>query len=383
MQHKKWYQYLFALLAIAVAFTQCKKNQNFPAVTEREAFTEKAKQYLLAIMPAGDFAQLDWGKIIVYKKEGKFTHLKIPLAGSRTVISKAVYLKYEKEAFSGNYFSIDQPSVYSETITTHSLDNVHTCIIRLTPDKHIKSYRKYEHGILIYDSQNGTGPNTAVRFVRAYINNAGQLLIWTSMLAAGLPGNGDPLTQQQLDNMGTLAYLSPDPSFSDPAGGGNSTVLTIDYDYLESTLALTTAQYDWLYDNPMEAAQLYAYLQSSTQPEKVDIAKEHVTHILTSNEYADFVKNHTNAGNPFVVWWVDGPWLDNTDNFNLDITREPPQQKYKLTAEEKALAALFPVQAFEIKLNIEVAFVISTARMGAGTNSGTNDKKDAFRHAFF
>jgi hypothetical protein len=166
------------------------------------------------------------------------------------------------------------------------------------------------------------------------------------------------------------------------AGGSNSTILTIDYDYLETTLALTTAQYDWLYDNPLEAAQIYAFLQSSTQAEKIEIAKEHVNQIITDNNYMNFVKNHTSTGNSFIVWWIDNPWLDNANNFNLDITHET-QQYDKLTAEEKALVAVFPVQAFEIKQNVSVAFAMSTARMGAGTNNGLNDKKDAFRHAFF
>jgi hypothetical protein len=201
------------------------------------------------------------------------------------------------------------------------------------------------------------------------------------MLGAGQAGQGDPLTQQQLDNMGSLDYLSPDPNISNPAGGGNSTLITIDYDYLESTLALTTAQYDWLYDNPIEAAQIYDYLQNSTQPEKVDIAKEHVNHILVNSGYMNFVKNHTSTGNSFIVWWIDGPWLESPANFNLDITNEGP--KYKLKPAEKALAALFPIQAYTIGQNIQPSFDMSTAKMGAGTNGGTNDKKDAFRHAFF
>jgi hypothetical protein len=382
MQHKKWYKYL--LIMLIITGTACKKDQNAATPSAKETFIEKAKQYLAAKMPAEDFNKLDWNKTILYEKNDKYTRLKIPLIGNQVATDKAVYLKYDKDVFTGNYFSIDKPVAAAETITTLSLDNEYKCVVQLTAVQSVKSYQKYEHDRLIYDSQNGISPNTSIiRMVRAYINNAGQIYIWLSMLGADQGGSGDPLTQQQLDNMGALDYLSADPSFSNPSGGSNSTVLTIDYGYLESTLSLTTAQYDWLYDNPLEAAQIYEFLQSSTQAEKVEIAKEHVNQIITDNDYMNFVKNHTSTGNPFIVWWIDNPWLDNANNFNLDITRQPPQQAYKLTGEEKALTALFPVQAFEIKQNIAIAFSMSTTKMGAGTNNGLNDKKDAFRHAFF
>jgi hypothetical protein len=380
MQHKKWYKYL--LIMLVITGTACKKDQNAAIPSAKESFLAKAKLYLTAQMPSADFNKLDWGNTIVYEKAGKYSRLKIPMAGNQSATDKAVYLKYDKDEFTGNYFSIGKSAATSETITTLSLDNVYKCVAQLTPAKGIKSYQKYERDKLTYDSQNGISPNSGARYIRAYINNAGQIYIWLSMLGAGQAGSGDPLTLQQLDNMGSLDYLSPDPSISNPAGGSNSMILTIDYDYLESTLALTTAQYDWLYDNPLEAAQIYEFLQSSTQAEKVEIAKEHVTQIINSIDYMNFVKNHTNTGNSFIVWWIDNPWLDNSANFNLDITH-PTQQYDKLTAEEKALVVVFPVQAFEIKQNVSVAFTMSTTKMGAGTNNGLNDKKDAFRHAFF
>jgi A nuclease family of the HNH/ENDO VII superfamily with conserved AHH len=263
MQQKTWYKYLLTLLAITLTFTQCKKDQGFTAPGTTETFTEKARQYLAAQMPQQDFAKLDWSKIIQYEKDGKFTHLKIPLAGNLSATDKAVYLKYDKNEFTGNYFSIDKLSASSETITTLSLDNVYKCVARLTPAKTVKSYQKYEYGNLVYDSQNGISPNPSARYVIVtWIDAAGQTFVWSSMLSTGQPGQGDPLTLQQLSNMGALDYLSPDPSFSNPAGG-TSTIVTIDYDYLETTLALNTAQYDWLYGSPAEAVQLYDFLQSN------------------------------------------------------------------------------------------------------------------------
>jgi hypothetical protein len=212
---------LLTLLALVILlFNQCKKDQNFTALGAKEAFTEKAKQYLTKQMPAEDFNKLDWSKTIVYEKDGQYIRLKIPLTGNQAATDKAVYLKYDKDVFTGNYFSIDKPVASSETITTLSLDNVNKCVAQLTPAQTIKSYQKYEQGRLVYDSQNGISPNTAIiRMVRTYINSAGQIYIWMSMLGAGQPGSGDPLTLQQLDNMGTLDYLSSDPSISDPSGG--------------------------------------------------------------------------------------------------------------------------------------------------------------------
>jgi A nuclease family of the HNH/ENDO VII superfamily with conserved AHH len=263
MQHKKWHKYLLTLLAITLAFTQCKKEADFTAPGTEATFTEKARQYLADQMPTQDFAKLDWNKTIQYEKDGKFTHLKIPLAGNQSATDKAVYLKYDNNEFTGNYFSIEKPTAASETITTLSLDNVYKCVARLTPAKTIKSYQKYEHGNLVFDSQNGVSPNAGAYYVIVtWIDAAGQTFIWSSMLGTGQPGQGDPLTLQQLSNMGALDYLSSDPSFSNPAGGSTSTIVTIDYDYLETTLALNTAQYDWLYNNPFEAAELYAFLQS-------------------------------------------------------------------------------------------------------------------------
>ncbi|GDX41953.1 hypothetical protein LBMAG22_04820 [Bacteroidota bacterium] len=77
---------------------------------------------------------------------------------------------------------------------------------------------------------------------------------------------------------------------------------------------------------------------------------------------------------------MDENWLDNPSNFNLDITRINSLYE-RLTAAEKALIVIFPVQAFIINLNVQAAFDMSDSRMGS--IRGLNDKKDAFRHAYF
>ncbi len=261
---------LILLSFVTLLFSQCKKE---PIITNaKESFIEKAKKYLLSQMPSDDFANLDWSKTVVYEKAGQYNRIKIPLNGNQSATDKAVYLKYDKEVFTGNYFSIDKPVAASETITTLSLNNIYKCVVQLTPAQNVKSYRKYEHGRLVYDSQNGIIPNTNIRLVRSYINSAGQIYIWLSMLGAGQAGSGDPLTQQQLDNQGTLDYLSSDPSISDPSGGIGE-ILELEYDEWESKAAVDIQKlfkcFDDVYDFPGTTYEiaLNADLPTNSHPE--------------------------------------------------------------------------------------------------------------------
>lgn len=66
-------------------------------------------------------------------------------------------------------------------------------------------------------------------------------------------------------------------------------------------------------------------------------------------------------------------------NFNLDITRVTNQFD-ELTYDEKMLIAIYPLQAFQIKMNIQEAFSAADA---TGLPNPLNGKQDAFRHAFF
>jgi hypothetical protein len=247
---------LLTLLAlVTLVFNQCKKDQNFAAFNAKEAFTDKAKQYLTAQMSPNDFSKLDWSKTILYEKDGKYARIKVPLTGNQSATDKAVYLKYDKDGFTGNYFSVDKPAASSETITTLSLDNVYKCVAQLTPAKTVKSYQKYEYDRLVYDSQNGISPNTVgVRHVRTIIDNDGVVCIWAPLLSTGQAGAGDPLTQQQLDNMGTLDYLSPDPNVSNPAGGWSGEMLELEYDDWEVKAGVSIQKlfrcFDDVYDLP-------------------------------------------------------------------------------------------------------------------------------------
>jgi hypothetical protein len=208
---------LTTLLAlITLVFTQCKKETITAAPDERQVFTEKAKQFLKNQMPGADFNLLDWGKAVVYEKEGKYTHIKVPLKGAQSGNDKAVYLHYTNDTFTGNYFSIDKAPNTSGTITTLSLDNIRKCLAVLTPAGKLDNYKIYEYGKLIFDSQ-----NTILRSGPAYYNYVerihvqGQTYIWASMLGTGQQGWIDPAQS----NYTNLDYLSADPSVSNPTGG--------------------------------------------------------------------------------------------------------------------------------------------------------------------
>ena len=152
--------------------------------------------------------------------------------------------------------------------------------------------------------------------------------------------------------------------------------------YLTNTLGLNSSQTAFLLQNPNYQAPLYNFISQNFSSQSIQICKEHINLLMTKPEYVNFVNNHDITGNHSLVWWMDSQWLDNPSNFNLDITRLDNQYK-RLTAEEKALVIIYPIQAFLINLNVQTAFDMSNARMGMGTSNGLNDKKDAFRHAFY
>lgn len=88
------------------------------------------------------------------------------------------------------------------------------------------------------------------------------------------------------------------------------------------------------------------------------------------------IDNYPGKDNGFPYqWWADEEWLDNNFNLSLDTP-----QGGRLTAREKALIAMFPVQAYLISRNIEPARNETVNIYG---NNGLNDKSDAFRHAYF
>lgn len=167
-------------------------------------------------------------------------------------------------------------------------------------------------------------------------------------------------------------------------GGGNPEGYTSNVVFVKYHLNLNRSQADWLHTQPHYAQQLYNYLSTYKSHVTIDemkrIAYDHILRMMSDQNYLSFVQSHAvNNINSF-VWWEDDVWLSNTSNFHLDVNFDNNQYD-KLTQEEKNLVKIYPLAAYVIKNNIPVAFNWSDTKMGIGP--ATNNKKDAFRHAFF
>jgi len=151
---------------------------------------------------------------------------------------------------------------------------------------------------------------------------------------------------------------------------------------LTQQLGLDIYQSQWLENHTTIAQNIINYLELSNNLQKDVIAREHIIKMINNYEYFTFINfydNNLNTG----MWWENEMWLSNPNNFTLNIENANSQYD-ELTAEEKALISNLPVQAWEIKQNIETAFTMSQNKFGNYPPfEGLNDKKDAFRHAFF
>ena len=208
---------------------------------------------------------------------------------------------------------------------------------------------------------------------------------WWDWVGTGGGGSGGTTTTGGGGSSGSTT-----PPSSCQGGGGTipiptdgGTTITYDDDpiiFLTNTLGLSSSQVSFLVQNPSYQGPIYNYISQNYSIQSVQICKDHIDLLISEPEYVLFVNNHNSTGNHSVVWWMDDNWLDNPNNFNLDITRADNQYD-ELTAAEKALVKKYPSQAYAIKQNINSAFTMSNERMGS--TGGLNDKKDAFRHAFF
>lgn len=155
--------------------------------------------------------------------------------------------------------------------------------------------------------------------------------------------------------------------------------------FLGIELNLDETKKSWLDQHPGRAEELVYYLQTTTTDD--DLAKtlaiQHIEKMMADSEYLDFVEDHSQNGQNNQIWWEDVDWLRNPINFNLSIENNAQP----LTAAEIALAIIFPLHVYQINANISTAFSMSDVKFGPWTPAtphlGTNDKKDAFRHAFF
>ncbi len=187
----------------------------------------------------------------------------------------------------------------------------------------------------------------------------------------------------------------PDPwgNCPDPwgGGGGGSPIVVVFVDelpleYMISHLSLhlntSLDQEAWMRENETRTKEMFEFLTPDNNPDDKEILKSHLKYLIEDTSYYNFVDNYRNESpQDLKMWWEDDDWLDDPDNFNLDIDKSQDDMYDKLTAAEKLLVKKYPGPAYRISKNVNVAYQMSTDRMGTG--GGLNDKKDAFRHGFF
>jgi hypothetical protein len=163
-------------------------------------------------------------------------------------------------------------------------------------------------------------------------------------------------TQQQLDDIGSDLGLSEAKK-----------LFLSSTDFLKAQVVIMNTYMDRV-------------LPNETIDEKKEKLNKHIEELQINPDYYNLVQGHFNNGDPNLMWWEDSNWLDNPNNFNLDIDYNGLQYD-KLTEAEKQLIITHPINAARIKANVSTAFAYTEQMMGAGP--GLNNKKDAFRHAFF
>lgn len=181
----------------------------------------------------------------------------------------------------------------------------------------------------------------------------------------------------------SYSIASPGPALG---GTGGPTIppyastFTEKLNYLLYELDMTPESSEFLPTSEATVNEMYQYLYHNGSDERKEIASAHIQKMAVDADYLSLVVGYrSSTGGSITPWWDNQTWLSNPANFNLDITLENNQPD-KLTAAEKALIAIYPIQAAVIKLNVGVARGMATA---TGLPDVVNGKQDAFRHAFF
>lgn len=183
------------------------------------------------------------------------------------------------------------------------------------------------------------------------------------------------------------SLLPPDQPIACPedcsgsgGGGGGGITFSPTVQMLYNTFGLSFDQAIWLDSHQVLAEEILDYIQTTSNQHATFIIEEHLNRLMSDAAYLSFVNAHASSSTSHKIWWEDDTWLTNPNNFNLDITFANNQYD-ELNEQEKALVKTYPIAAFQIRQNKQVAENISSIFMG--NNGGLNDKKDAFRHAFF
>jgi hypothetical protein len=152
---------------------------------------------------------------------------------------------------------------------------------------------------------------------------------------------------------------------------------------LQTMLNLSLEEKNWLNEHPEISSNLYDYLTSSptSQIVKKDLARQHLEKMMSDPDYLSFVEHHlATTTNKDKIWWEDDSWLNDPDNFNIDVDQQGDYSQDNLNPQEKNLVKKFPIQAYYIHKNAKKAIEETQFLF---SHQGLNDKSDAFRHGYF
>ena len=130
----------------------------------------------------------------------------------------------------------------------------------------------------------------------------------------------------------------------------------------------------------MRALEILNYLQTTTNVNANNIAKEHINKLISDIDYANFNQQYHSMNGSNNVWWEDDNWLNDSNNFNFDLEKDNYGQYESLNVSEKAVVKRYPTHAYITSKN---KLVVEQETIAIFGKNGLNDKSDAFRHAYF
>jgi hypothetical protein len=157
---------------------------------------------------------------------------------------------------------------------------------------------------------------------------------------------------------------------------GPPVVITLSFDQLLLVQLLGIGQPGWYGGNNGDLNN-FDYILSGDQfygnsiLDGMGVLVQPETYNLTPTDYPGM-----NDGFPW-LWWENDTWMD--ANFSMGV--DEPGEYDKLTADEKKLVKIYPVTAYILYKNMTKAFAECDVRFGIGP--ALNNKKDAFRHAYY
>jgi hypothetical protein len=157
---------------------------------------------------------------------------------------------------------------------------------------------------------------------------------------------------------------------------GPPVIITLSFDQLLLVQLLGIGQPGWYGGNNGDLNN-FDYILSGDQfygnsiLDGMGVLVQPETYNLTPTDYPGM-----NDGFPW-LWWENEAWLD--DHFSLGVDADPVYGQ--LTADEKRLVKIYPLTAYIMYKNMSKAMTECALRFP--NENGLNDKRDAFRHAYF